>query len=335
MFRKNVLQFVLESALEMPDQPFFSVVIPVYNKEPHIARAINSVLNQTFQEFEVVIVCDPSTDNSNAEVAKFTDLRIRKFHRYEPGPGGYAARNLGIKEARAEWVAFLDADDEWYPEHLQNSKKIIAESANISFLAAGFEEIDKAVNVNRLKSSTKDYNTLSFEEYLAYSPFYTSSVVGKRELLLSVNLFPEGKMKRGGDVDTWLRAIEKAGGYVLSAHIGAKYYRDSENMVTRQNFYTEAEIENRSIKDLIERYKETKLARKLMVKFNNQVIYAWNQNMHLGIKINFSLKGRLFFTVQPVKVGFYYMLSSMPMFILKPLHRLLFKAVSIKRKLVK
>ncbi|MBE0472495.1 MAG: glycosyltransferase family 2 protein, partial [Methyloprofundus sp.] len=272
---------------------------------------------------------------SNAEVAKFTDPRIRVFHRDEPGPGGYAARNLGIKEAKAEWIAFLDADDEWYPEHLQNSKKIIGASDDISFLAAGFEEIDKGVKVNGLKSNTEGYKKLSFDEYLSYSPFYTSTVVAKRELFLSVDLFPEGKMKRGGDVDTWLRAIEKAGGYIMSSHIGAKYYRDSENMVTRQNFYTEAEIENRAIKDLIENYKESPLVRKLMIKFNNQVIYAWNQNMHLGIKRNFSLRGRLYFKVQPVKVGFYLMLSSLPLFILKPLHRLLFKVVSIKRKLVK
>jgi glycosyltransferase involved in cell wall biosynthesis len=321
----------------MSDTPFFSVIIPIYNKEPHIARAINSVLNQTFQDFEVVIVCDPSTDNSNAEVAKFTDSRIRVFHRDEPGPGGYAARNLGIKEAKAEWIAFLDADDEWYPEHLQASKNLISTPNDVEFLAAGFAEVDKTVKVNGLKpnSEVESHRKLSFEEYLSFSPFYTSTVVAKKELLLGVGAFPVGKMKRGGDVDTWLRAIEKAGGYVMSAHVGAKYYRDSENMVTRQNVYAEAEIENRSIKDLIEKYKDTSLARKLMVKFNSQVIYAWNQNMHLGVKSNFSLRGRLFFSVQPVKVGFYYMLNSLPMFILKPLHRLLFKVVSIKRKLVK
>lgn len=315
--------------------PFFSVVIPVYNKEPHIARSISSVLNQSFQDFELIIVCDPSTDNSNAEVAKFTDPRIRVFHRDEPGPGGYAARNLGIKEAKAEWIAFLDADDEWYLDHLDKVVDIINREQGLEFISAGYEKVDAELKCIGLNKSEGEYKQVSFLEYLSFSPFYTSTVVAKRELFLNIDLFPEGKMKRGGDVDTWLRAIEKAGGYIMSSHIGAKYYRDSENMVTRQNFYTEAEIENRSIKDLIEKYKESSLVRKLMIKFNNQVIYAWNQNMHLGVKRNFSLRGRLYFKAQPVKVGFYIVLSSLPLFILRPLHRLLFKVISIKRKLVK
>ena len=319
----------------MTGKPFFTVVIPVYNKEPHIARAINSVINQTFQDFEIVVVCDPSTDNSNAEVEKFSDSRIRVYHRDEPGPGGYAARNLGIEEAKAEWIAFLDADDEWYPDHLQNSNNLICNIVKLSFLAAGYEKIEKTLKVNGLNKCHDAYRKVSFEEYLSFSPFYTSTVVARKDLLLGVGAFPVGKMKRGGDVDTWLRAIEKAGGYIMSAHIGAKYFRDSENMVTRQNFYTEAEIENRSIKDLIEKYKYESVARKLMIKFNNQVIYAWNQNMHLGIKRNFSLRGLLFFNVQPVKVFFYYFLSGLPNFILGPSHRILFKIVSIKRKLVR
>src|SRR5690554_2524745 len=119
--------------------PFFSVVIPVYNKEPHIARSINSVLNQSFQDVELIIVCDPSTDNSNAEVAKFTDPRIRVFHRDEPGPGGYAARNLGIKEAKAEWIAFLDADDEWYLDHLAEMKNLFVDFPNVSVMSCARE----------------------------------------------------------------------------------------------------------------------------------------------------------------------------------------------------
>lgn len=79
------------ATIEQPvatQKPFFSVIVPVYNKEPHIARSIGSILNQTFTDFELIIVCDPSTDESDAEVAKFIDARIRVFHRDEPGSGG-------------------------------------------------------------------------------------------------------------------------------------------------------------------------------------------------------------------------------------------------------
>lgn len=315
------------------EKPFFSVVVPVYNKEPHIARSINSILNQTFTDFELIIVCDPSTDNSNAEVAKFTDPRIRVFHRDEPGPGGYAARNLGIKNAKADWIAFLDADDEWYPEHLEKMEEIIIIEDGFYFFGATFELIDKNSQARLLRKYKTNYKKINFSDYLTYSPFYTSTVVAGRELLLESGLFPAGEVKRGGDVDTWLRAIEKAGGYIMSSHIGARYYRDAENMVTMQNYYTEPEIENDSIKKLILKYENTDLSQKLMVKFNNQVIYAWNQNMHLNIKKNFELKSRLYFKAQPIKVGFYLVLSSLPVFILNPLHKLLYKLISIKRSL--
>jgi len=83
----------------MQNIPFFSVVIPIYNKGPHIHRSISSVINQTFQNFELILVNDASTDNSLEEIQKFTDEHIRLFQRTQPGPGGYAARNLGIEKA--------------------------------------------------------------------------------------------------------------------------------------------------------------------------------------------------------------------------------------------
>jgi len=100
----------------MAENPTISVVIPLYNKGPHIARALNSVLNQTFQDFEVIVVDDGSTDDGADIVKGFNDPRIRLIHQENQGVS--AARNLGIDEARAELIAFLDADDEWLPDHL-------------------------------------------------------------------------------------------------------------------------------------------------------------------------------------------------------------------------
>src|SRR6056297_1231579 len=121
---------------------FFSVVIPLYNKEPHVARCIRSVLTQTHQDFEILIVNDASTDNSVGEVNKFEDTRIRLVHREEPGPGGYAARNLGIKLAQSEYIAFLDADDEWLPDHLLNMKNIIHKYPVASIWGSGWELVE-------------------------------------------------------------------------------------------------------------------------------------------------------------------------------------------------
>ena len=93
-----------------------SVVIPLYNKEKKIEYTLKSVFTQTFQNFEIVIVDDGSTDNSVEEVEKFTDSRIRLIHQTNAGVS--AARNRGIEAASGELIAFLDADDVWMPEYL-------------------------------------------------------------------------------------------------------------------------------------------------------------------------------------------------------------------------
>ena len=96
--------------------PKISVVIPLYNKEKSIASTLRTVLNQTFSDYEIVIVNDGSTDYSVAEAGKVQDDRIRLIHQQNAGVS--AARNRGIEEAKGELIAFLDADDEWSPEYL-------------------------------------------------------------------------------------------------------------------------------------------------------------------------------------------------------------------------
>jgi glycosyltransferase involved in cell wall biosynthesis len=119
-------------------RPLFSVVLPVYNKERYVGRAIASVLAQTCSDFEILAVCDPSTDNSLAEVEAVSDPRIRVFRRPKAGVGGYAARNLGIVEAKGEWIAFLDADDEWLPGHLSSLRTLIDEHGDCALLGCGW-----------------------------------------------------------------------------------------------------------------------------------------------------------------------------------------------------
>lgn len=90
--------------------PTISVIIPLYNKEPIIERTIKSVLNQSYSDFELIIVNDGSTDNSVEVVKRFDDDRIVLVEQENAGPS--AARNAGIKKAKGEWIVFLDADDE-------------------------------------------------------------------------------------------------------------------------------------------------------------------------------------------------------------------------------
>ena len=103
--------------------PFFSVVIPVYNRALLLAEALRSVLAQTDQDFEIIVVDDGSTDNPARTVEELADPRI-VFVRQE-NRGGGAARNAGIDKARGRFIAFLDSDDCFFPHHLASMRKLL------------------------------------------------------------------------------------------------------------------------------------------------------------------------------------------------------------------
>lgn len=100
----------------MKNNPYISVIIPLYNKEAIVKRSIQSVLNQSFQDFELIIVDDGSTDNSVSIVKTIYDDRVTLIQQANGGPS--AARNTGAKHAKGKWIIFLDADDEMYENAL-------------------------------------------------------------------------------------------------------------------------------------------------------------------------------------------------------------------------
>ena len=105
--------------------PRVSVVVPVYNKGRYLRRAVDSVLAQSFTDFELILVDDGSTDDSLAVAREYTDPRVRVIRQANSGAG--AARNRGIDEARATMVAFLDGDDEWVPAFLDQMMALVRE----------------------------------------------------------------------------------------------------------------------------------------------------------------------------------------------------------------
>jgi succinoglycan biosynthesis protein ExoO len=212
--------------------PFFSIVVPIYNKAPCLERSIKSVLAQTFTDFELVLVDDASTDESLKEVRKFSDPRIRLLHRDVPGPGGYAARNLGVAESRADWIAFLDADDEWYPEHLDVLRELALESRG-GVVATGWllNYGGDAVRSNTFSAfhAASTQKTLHFTEFLQEAankrpPMWTGSVAVRRELLQNVGGFPE-RCRKGGDTAAWLWLVYTAGELIASTQTTAVYHR--------------------------------------------------------------------------------------------------------------
>ena len=112
----------------MNEQPQISVVVPTHNRAHLIERAIKSILAQTYQNLEIIILDDRSTDNIAEVVAGFGDQRI-KFVRNKENLGGGGSRNVGIRASKSEYVAFLDDDDEWLPTKFEKQVKLFYEGS--------------------------------------------------------------------------------------------------------------------------------------------------------------------------------------------------------------
>ncbi len=124
-------------------QPRFSVVISVFNKEGFIGNTIDSVLNQTVQDFEIVVVNDCSTDQSEKEILSIDDGRII-YHKFNKNQGAGATRNKGLSLARGKYIALLDGDDLWYPKYLEEIESLICQfpSHKVFATAIDIEEHD-------------------------------------------------------------------------------------------------------------------------------------------------------------------------------------------------
>lgn len=302
------------------ENPYFSVVIPLYNKEPHVARSISSVLGQTFADFEVIIVDDASTDNSIEEAKKINDKRIRILHRNEPGPGGYAARNLGIKVANGDWVAFLDADDEWYPHHLEKMKKLIDQYPEVYFLGCGWQTNingNSKDNAYYCRYNYKALHVINAQQYLSnclakMQPVYTSTACVRKNSPVALDLFPANlTARRGGDLYAWLKIICYHRKMAWSNHIGTIYYRDSVNMVTKtapfspvlmsKSVYEEFSVRlNKAEKKALRRY------------LNYELGNAWKGSYSTKNE-TFNMWGKLYWNGDMVRATYLLLLSLTPL----------------------
>lgn len=189
--------------------PKISVVIPLYNKEKSIASTLRTVLNQTFSDYEIVIVNDGSTDGSVEEIEKVQDDRIRLVH--QPNAGVSAARNRGIEEAKGDLIAFLDADDEWKPEYLATQYHLFQKYPECSVFACNYEFRDVSGKVtptliHKLPFVGEDGILSNYFEVASCShpPLWTSAVMVKKQAMQAIGGFPVG-VTSGEDLLTWAR----------------------------------------------------------------------------------------------------------------------------------
>ena len=175
------------------EKPTVSVIIPTYNRAKLLPRAIKSVLNQTFKDFEVIIVDDGSTDNTEEVINEFQkhDKRI-KYIRHEKNKGAAAARNTGIKIAQGEYIAFQDSDDEWLPEKLEKQMKIFESApAEIGVVYTGLWRMgnSRKVYIPSIKRVQKEGNI--HIELLNRNFIALPTVIIRKECFKKAGMFDE------------------------------------------------------------------------------------------------------------------------------------------------
>ncbi|MDB4589155.1 glycosyltransferase [Flavobacteriaceae bacterium] len=191
--------------------PLISIVIPLYNKERFIKETLDSVFNQSFTDYEIIIVNDGSTDSSVFIVNAIEDQRITVLSNQNKGVSH--ARNFGISKANSDLIALLDGDDLWEPNHLKNLYNLYEKFPDCGLYATAYNK--KYFNGEKIKASynglakeyfgiIEDYFSASIKDSIAW----TSAVLIPMKTFRKVGVFDE-EMRSGQDTDLWIRIALK------------------------------------------------------------------------------------------------------------------------------
>ena len=188
------------------------IIVPLYNKEKTVARSIRSILAQTFTDWRLIVVDDGSTDGGPEVVKTFDDPRIVLLRQENQGPG--AARNTGIKTATAEYLAFLDADDQWHPWYLQNACNAIT-THPVSFVGSYYFEWPRRIDMTRywqkrgvcpgIYHRADELSTAQVDAFVLF--FHVGTTLVKRQTALHYGGFYEQGCRNGEDTIFFARLV--------------------------------------------------------------------------------------------------------------------------------
>lgn len=191
----------VESSMTSRPPALVSVIVPTFNRRNFLQKAVESVLAQTFPDFELLIVDDGSTDSTERYCAGLLDARIRYFRQENRGVS--AARNHGIREARSDWIAFLDSDDLWQPQKLEAQLDAVGASPQHQVAYTDEIWIRRGRRVNPKKKHDK-YGGWIYERCLPLCIISPSSALLSRKVLKRCGLF-DTRFPVCEDYDLWLR----------------------------------------------------------------------------------------------------------------------------------
>jgi glycosyltransferase involved in cell wall biosynthesis len=235
-----------------PQKPYFSVIIPTYNRAGAIGSAVESVLTQTFQEFEIIVIDDGSEDDTHSVLKKFGDERIRYF--WQEGSGCPASpRNAGIRKARGSWICFLDTDDSWYMEKLRLCRDLTEK--NVDLIYHGLTIVgNRGFFTRRLIKSRQLKPSITTDLLMKGNAIATSSVVVRKSIVDKVGGFNESpEMAAAEDFNLWLKISEVTNQFVYLPKTLGEYLIDDGGISRKDMLSCHEKASEKFLKHLNER----------------------------------------------------------------------------------
>ena len=244
----------------MQEKIQFSIVIPTYNRSEFLKIALESLINQTYQNWEAIVVDNYSADETIQVVKLIADSRI-KFHQIQNNGIIAKSRNYGIQQAKGEWLGFLDSDDQYYPNKLKKCSAFITDNTDFIYHSIVLHHYSRNKQVGMIhaeKLSVPIFKSILF----GGAPFATSSVLVRREVMQQVNGFnDQKKMIKSEDFHCWLLisrvtekflAIDEVLGMNLVGHSNESNPDMSRNLnAVYEYFYNELSVHERKVTSLI------------------------------------------------------------------------------------
>lgn len=209
-----------------------AVVIPLYNKRPHIADTIESILAQSVVPTEIIVVDDGSTDGSGDIVTWYVNRGVRLISQKNSGVS--EARNRGIESSTSRWIAFLDADDLWLPNHIEALLRAVQTHPEVGLVSTQYEICQDGIRLSPRYAYSQGAICKVDDFYrrfaIGHSLVNSSTACARRDALLSIGGFPAG-VQIGEDIIVWIKLFEQFG----MAHVGevsSIWLRDAVNRST-------------------------------------------------------------------------------------------------------
>lgn len=298
--------------------PFFSIVVPLYNKQNEIKSTLKSALEQDFKDFELIVINDGSTDGSEGEVLSLNDNRLKYIKTENKGVS--PARNLGIEKASGSYIAFLDADDQWLPNHLSILKSLSEDFPEAGAVTTNYEFKHPGDHIentffNDIEKGYKGIVNDFFKSSLKYRLIWTTAVAVKKEVFEAIGNFDTSiTLGAGEDNDMWTRIALKypiayddtiTAIYRLEAGNRVSHAQTLKRCFSKLDKFKEEEKTNKSLQKFLDLYRASYALKHKLAGDNKTFRFYYNS---IADKKNISNKSAVLLRLpKPVLVFFYWL----------------------------